>query len=451
MAGIESIPSARRLVLSLRDMGYDFAQAVADVVDNAVTAKATVVHVHITFDGNASWVRIADNGTGMTPAVLREAMRFGSSARDYGSDDLGKFGLGLKTASLSQARYLAVASRWNKSRAEIHGYCWDIDHIDRTDRWEIMPLSREGFSAEVRDPLRDHPGTVVVWRRLDRLLGYSHPYGESSRKRLLTMCRAVEDHLAMVFHRFLSGEAGRRKLRIFVNDNPVAPWDPFCRSEDRTKAMRPATLTLDDDGLKGEVLVEPYILPPLDGFSSREAADKASGPAKWNQQQGFYIYRAGRLIQSGGWCHMRAVDEHLKLARVAVSFKPNLDEAFKVNVAKMRVLLPASLKSLVEELIAPTIRLARETYDRKVPAATAAGSSGDAGGRISKTLPTASIEQAAAGKSPPPASRAAGEPDRLSLAEWSQLLLSKTRPKETPIVRKVLGRLSESQEHPNDA
>jgi hypothetical protein len=148
---------------------------------------------------------------------------------------------------------------------------------------------------------------------------------------------------------------------------------------------------------------------------------------------------------------MRAVDEHLKLARVAVSFKPNLDEAFKVNVAKMRVLLPASLKSLVEELIAPTIRLARETYDRKVPAATAAGSSGDAGGRISKTLPTASIEQAAAGKSPPPASRAAGEPDRLSLAEWSQLLLSKTRPKETPIVRKVLGRLSESQEHPNDA
>ena len=148
---------------------------------------------------------------------------------------------------------------------------------------------------------------------------------------------------------------------------------------------------------------------------------------------------------------MRAVDEHLKLARVAVSFKPNLDEAFKVNVAKMRVLLPASLKSQMDELITATTRLARETYDRKIPVAAVSGSAGDSSGRISKTLTTASMEQAAAVKSPSSTSRAAEAPSRLSLAEWSQLLLSKTRPKETPIVRKVLGRLSESQEHRNDA
>ena len=117
----------------------------------------------------------------------------------------------------------------------------------------------------------------------------------------------------------------------------------------------------------------------------------------------------------------------------------------------MRVLLPTSLKSQMDELIAATTKLARETYDRKIPIAAVGGSSGNASGRISKTLSTASMEQTTAGKSPPSASHAARAPDRLSLAEWSQLLLAKARPKETPIVRKVLGRLSESHEHENDA
>jgi hypothetical protein len=441
MAGIESIPSARRLVQSLRDMGYDFAQAVADVVDNSITAKATVIHIDITFDGDASWVRIADNGTGMTPAVLREAMRFGSNSRDYGEDDLGKFGLGLKTASLSQARYLAVASRWNKTRVEIHGYSWDIDHIARTDRWEIIALGKQGFSEEVRSPLKDHPGTVVVWRRLDRLLGYSHPYGESSRKRLLQMCREVENHLAMVFHRFLAGEAGRRKIRIFVNGNQVEPWDPFCRSESLTIPRPSKTLILDDDGVRGEVLVEPFILPPMDGFGSREAADRAGGPAKWNQQQGFYIYRASRLIQSGGWSYMRAVDEHLKLARVAVSFNPRLDEAFKVNVAKMRVLLPASLKQQMEEFLAPTIRLARETYDRKLTSPNTALTPRSAANPTSGVKPAPLRPRE--GPSSPEESRTAAGTTRLSLAEWSKLLLSHTEPSEVSVVRKILRRLKD--------
>ena len=441
MAGIESIPSARRLVQSLRDMGYDFAQAVADVVDNSITAKATVIRIDITFEGSSSWVRIADNGTGMKPAVLREAMRFGSSARDYEDDDLGKFGLGLKTASLSQARCLAVASRWNKSRAEIHGYSWDVDHVARTNRWEIISLGREGFSEEVRNPLKDHPGTVVVWRRLDRLLGYSHPYGESSRRRLLEMCRDVENHLAMVFHKYLTGEAGRRKIRILVNDNPIDPWDPFCRNEGRTIARPSKTLILDDEGGRGEVLVEPFILPPMDGFSSREAAERASGPAKWNQQQGFYIYRAGRLIQSGGWSFTRAVDEHLKLARVAISFNPTLDEAFKINVAKMRVLLPSSLKEQISDFLAPTIRLARETYDRKQqsPSTTSPARSAD----VHTPITTPDTARSMAARSPKVESRDRVAATRLSLAEWKELLLSHTEPSEATIVRKVLGRLKD--------
>jgi hypothetical protein len=426
-------------------MGYDFAQAVADVVDNAITAKATSISVDIEFDGDDSWVRIADNGHGMKPETLREAMRFGSS-RDYEDDDLGKFGLGLKTASLSQCQCLSVASRWNRERADITGYAWDLDHIDRTNKWEIIPLERERSTAVVRDPLKDHPGTVVLWKRLDRLLGYVHPYGETSRKRLAQMCREVEIHLAMVFHRFLSGQVRRRKLKISVNGNAIEPWDPFCRNESKTQTLQPVTFELEHEGATGEVLLEPYILPPQDVFSSKEAADAAGGPNKWNQQQGFYIYRAGRMIQSGGWSHLRANDEHMKLARIAVSFTPALDEAFKVNVAKMRVHLPEALRDGVRTAIGPVLRMARDTYDLKsrtaatpTPAATGrrAGSDSSRSPAATRDLParTASADGAVVH-----AGRGRNEMTH-TFDEWSSLVLAEAKGSEVEVVKEVIDRL----------
>jgi hypothetical protein len=361
--GHEVIPSARRLITSLRDMGYDFAAAIADIVDNSIEARATLVAIDIEFDGDDSWVRVADNGKGMTTAELKEAMRYGAE-RDYKKEDLGKFGLGLKTASMSQCKRLSVASRVNPDRADVAAFCWDLDHIEKTNRWEILPLERGGLGPAIRRPLRDFPGTVVLWQKLDRILGYKLPYGESARKRLSAMCREVEQHLSMVFHRFLSGDVRRRKLKILVNGNEVTPWDPFARSEARTKALMPVEIKVEHEGVIGEIKVESFVLPHQNDFSSIEAFKRASGPSNWNQQQGFYIYRAGRLIQSGGWCRLRTLDEHTKLARVALSFSPSMDEAFKINVAKMRVQLPTQIRDQVEHTIKPLLKMAQDTYRR---------------------------------------------------------------------------------------
>ena len=311
MTAVEVIPSARRLIMSLRDMGYDFAQSVADIVDNSIEANASLVAIDIEFDGDDSWVRIADNGDGMRPDELREAMRYGAN-REYDLDDLGKFGLGLKTASLSQCQVLSVASRWNSRRADVAAYAWDLNHIERTNRWEILPLERNGLGPALRQPLRENTGTVVLWQRLDRLLGYKHPYGEAARKRLSRMCRDIELHLGMVFHRFLSRKA-RRRLRLLVNGNEIRPWDPYCRGESKTKALHKIVFRLEHEGAAGEVVLEPFVLPHQEDFSSPDAFRAASGPASWNQQQGFYIYRADRMIQSGGWSNLRAPDEHTEL------------------------------------------------------------------------------------------------------------------------------------------
>lgn len=425
--GHELVPSARRLINSLRDLGYDFAQAVADLIDNSIEAGASRVNIDVEFEGDDSWVRIADDGRGMAPEELREAMRYGAE-REYHDDDLGKFGLGLKTASMSQCQRLSVATRWNRDRADIAAYAWDLDHIEKTNRWEILPIERNGLGPAILEPLKDRRGTVVLWQRLDRILGYKHPYGEKALKRLFQMCRDVEVHLGMVFHRFLAGTAKRKKLKLILNGNEIAPWDPFCENEKKTRKLRAIVFPVEHEGVTGEVHVQPYILPHQEDFSSPEAFRRASGPANWNQQQGFYIYRADRMIQSGGWSNLRTPDEHTKLARVAVSFWPKLDDAFKINVAKMRVQMPARIRDPLRDAIGPVVKLAREIYDRKT-------------GDDSKSVNAGGKAQPRSGRSSDDGSGATRRTDGLSFAQFAKILRAVAQRDERPVIDSVLERV----------
>lgn len=430
------IPSARRLVTSLRDMGYDFAQAVADVVDNSIEAKASLIAIDLEFDGDDSWVRIADNGRGMTREQLREALRYGAE-REYDAQALGKFGLGLKTASMSQCQRLTVASRWNRERADIGAYAWDLDHISKTNRWEIIPLERKELRYSVSGPLIDHPGTVVFWERLDRILGYKHPYGEAARRRMLQMCRELETHLAMVFHRFLNGDAPGRKVTITVNGNKLAPWDPFCREERATKVLEETRIEVEHEGTLGEVTFRGFVLPNQADFSTPEAFRAASGPNNWNQQQGFYIYRANRMIQSGGWSNLRAPDEHTKLARIAVDFSPALDEAFKINVAKMRVQLPGGIREEVRVLTAVVARLARQVYDKKEGRQHSTPSASE---NKVKATALGSKDSGIRSEEPAPNIRIEGQ-ILLPFSEWLDLLLSVAGPIERSVISQVASRV----------
>lgn len=374
----EVIPSARRLIKSLRDVGYDFVHAVADVVDNSIMANAGRVDITMEFDGEDSWIRVVDDGTGMSGSTLKEAMRFGTE-REYELDELGRFGLGLKTASLSQCSRLTVASRLSASIRRIEVRQWDLDYVEKANRWAIINVPPEERPGYLVEPLKKGTGTVVLWEQLDRVLGYKIPWGERARTGFFSLADDLEQHLAMVFHRFLSGEAKRRKkLRIAINDTPVEPWDPFAREEAATKDLPGKELEITgDDGL-GIVAYSPFILPPQEKFSSLQAFSRYAGPLKWNYQQGFYIYRSDRMIQSGGWCRMRTSDEHTKYARVALDFRPDLDSAFDLNVVKARVNLPADLRIKLKPLVEGIAKKARKAY-------TPAGGGSPGGGGASGT------------------------------------------------------------------
>lgn len=370
---VELIPSAKRLIRSLRDIGYEFVDAVADIVDNSVEAQATIISITLKFEGVDSYLTIADNGVGMASKDIQEALRFGSNRAYEDSDDLGRYGLGLKTASLSQCERLTVSARRGEERARINSYCWDLDHIEQTNRWEILKIESDEIKDEVWRHLHETTGTVVTWERLGRLLGYKYPSGEYARKQAEQMAESLKLHLGMVFHRFLSGEIHGKRIAIYINDERVVPWDPYSRGEKHTQKLDPIMIPLDFGEGIYNVKVQPYILPPQSLYSSTRAHLQASGPGKWNKQQGLYIYRSNRIIQAGGWSGLRTSDEHTKLVRMAVFIPSQLDELFQVNVAKKHLTLPRELRSVLLKEIQPIIHRAQEVYRDKLVSGVGTG------------------------------------------------------------------------------
>lgn len=447
--GFEVIPSAKRLIRSLRDMGYEFAAAVADLIDNSIEARASTVRVDVQWNGEDSYVMIADNGIGMSAQQLREALRFGSE-RDYDTEDLGKFGLGLKTASLSQCTRLTVATRQNENRADINAYCWDLGHIEATNRWEILPVRSVDLQSDARQHLKETTGTVVIWERLDRVLGYKRPDGDAARKYLNTICRELEEHVAMVFHRFLAGEVRGKRLAIYLNGNKVVPWDPFARTEEHTQKLEPVVLRVEGENGKSDVVLEPFVLPAQAKFSSSEAFNRASGPNKWNRQQGFYIYRADRMIQSGGWSNLRTLDEHNKLARVALYFSPKLDEDFKINVPKMRVALPGTIRKDAADAIGPVVKMANAAYragekgaptmPRPPAPAPQPKANGDSVLLPPSPLPNPSPSPGRGPIVTHPGARGVGSVAGIDLEHVATLLERVAHPEELPVVQRVVAR-----------
>lgn len=372
-------PSAARLTESLRDIGYDFPSAVADIVDNSIMADAARVEILIKFDGTRSLVSIADDGQGMTPNGLVEALRYGTR-RAYARGDLGRYGLGLKTASLSQCRSVTVVTRSSKLTGRVSVRMLDLDLIAEWDEWLVVDPSPDPVAASAREWLAHSPGTVVTWRKLDRVLPENKPDGGWARRRVEAMIAKTAEHLGIVFHRFLEN-SDNRQLVITVNGEKVKPWNPFAPDEPNRAELPAQRFEVVVGDVVGTVTLQRFVLPARDQFSSPTEFERLSGPLNWNRQQGLYVYRAGRLVQWGGWNGIRGIDEHTKLARAALHFDTDLDQVFNINVAKIRVSIPPQLRQMIERPINELCGQADDVYRKTSRRSTADPASGNPGRR----------------------------------------------------------------------
>lgn len=355
-------PDAGRVISGLRDTGYDFNTAIADLVDNAIAANATVIKVHLELNPqNKVSIYIADNGCGMDMDDLKNAMTYGSKKRKD-PRSLGKFGLGLKTASTAFCRCLSLVSTtdgdvYTKVR-------WDIDEVKKVNKWILLTPDIEPNEKNFLKTVSGNGhGTLVIWTKVDRLIK-EYSQHASAQKALNKLIDELKFHLSVVYQKFLDPRFGQApNVEIFVNSLKIKPWDPFCITERNTKKVGKETFEVTlNDGTKSEFSVTAYIIPRKSEYSTLQAEKNARVS---NEMQGFYVYREHRLIYFGGWMNMFSREPHGSLLRVELSFDCTLDDYFYVDIKKSRILLNDEIFDKLKNNFLPAPRRAADERYRK--------------------------------------------------------------------------------------
>jgi hypothetical protein len=317
---------------------------VADLIDNSISADATEVQIFCDLSRTEPTLVIADNGRGMTEAEVIASMRHGATdpRKKRGPKDLGRFGLGLKTASFSQCRRLTIISSQNGTRA---GAEWDLAKVEDEDDWFIAVLDQSEIEQQPYVEALGPTGTLVVWRELDRL--FEDEIGRKRDEIVHEKLDVVERHLSLVFHRFLSGEVkGRKKLTIKINGHAVTPFDPFCRKNAATQVLPEDKVWVNNV----PVLMQPYVLPHHSRLSASEY-DFYQDRSDFISNQGAYVYRNGRLMAWGDWFRLVPKGEATKLARVQIDFPNDLDEAWTIDIKKSRARPPHAVRERLRQII----------------------------------------------------------------------------------------------------
>lgn len=344
-------PNPAELIDSLRDFGYSLESALADLVDNSLTAKSNEIQIVLEPSDPAPHIAIIDDGIGMSENTLVEAMRMGTVGpqANRSAADLGRFGLGLKTASLSQGQCVTVLT---KASTNISVRQWDIDHIRNVGKWQLLSSPTTVAHGYLKRLQHLTSGTVVVIEKLDRV-GFATDNGDRSEKLLSDASNTVRRNLAMVFHRFIESGAVLR-----LGSSRIEAWDPFLT--DVSQSLPLETLSLR--GIDGQIAVQPYVLPHHSQLEE-SVHERAAGLSGWHSQQGFYVYRCRRLIVPGSWLNLRMKKEDFcKLARIRVDLPNTMDSLWQLNVMKSHVSAPPQLRDDFRRIAETTRRRAVAVY-----------------------------------------------------------------------------------------
>lgn len=354
MREIKLTPFAPNLVESTRSIGYSFETAMADIIDNSISNLAS--RVDVLFDDNEEnpYIAIIDDGTGMSAKTLQQAMRYGSTStlEERAENDLGRFGLGLKMASMSQCRKLTVIS---KQRNKINAVCWDLDHIHKTSEWSLIVYSDEQIKQlKHYDTLENYKsGTIVLWEKLDRISESEIHFSKEFNQKL----DFADRHLGLVFHRYLENKLSNNYFELYFNNRLVEPIDPFITSNKATQPLEEETIFIN----KVPIQIKPFIIP----YTSKLSAEERSVQNSYNDlnlKQGLYIYRNKRLIVWGKWFHLLRDSELNRLARVRIDLPNSIDDVWTIDVKKSNATIPSSIKDALKNIIIRAVGRSEKVY-----------------------------------------------------------------------------------------
>ncbi|WP_277508717.1 ATP-binding protein [Ereboglobus sp. PH5-5] len=363
---VELTPNPAFLIQSLRCIGYTLETALADIIDNSITAEAKNISIQFRWNDGNPWLSILDDGCGMPEDKLHEAMRFGgntSPSDRRAAHDLGRFGLGLKTASLSQCRRLTVVS---KNDNKICALEWDVDYLAKAKSREwcaIVPAIEDLRSNEAIKVLLDKldkgkSGTFVLWRNMEGFIS-----GEKQKIPEIQFNEAMSrasGHISHTFHLFIEPEKNRKAVNMDFNGNPVKSFNPFGSAIPARRELTDETITIQG----AKIVVQPFVLPHFTK-TSRAEYEEIGGEDGYRDNQGFYIYRNKRLIVKGTWFRLTAKTELTKLLRVRVDIPNSLDHLWQLDVKKSQAHPPQVVLTRLKEVIRRIADEGRRVYTRR--------------------------------------------------------------------------------------
>lgn len=353
-------PKADAMIQSMRAVGYDVSMAIADLIDNSITSAAKNVWITQHWDGLNSYIKIVDDGIGMNEEELFNAMRLGSTnpLDIRPPHDLGRFGMGLKTASFSQCKLLTVRSKSQENDTVTK--CWDLDLVNDEEEWLLLTQAYVNSEPRLADLEGKKSGTIVLWENLDRLIDENEAGSEDSLDNFLRKMDYIQRFLGMIFHRYLERPKG---IKIHMSSGEkefsrVEHWDPFLKLHAATQELSKEAHSI----FGNSVSVRPFVLPHISKLESNEHK-AAAGPLGWNAQQGIYLYRKERLIVTGGWLDLGyKLEDHYKLARIQLDIPNSMDKEWQIDVKKATAKLPDAFRKNLKRLAKLTREKAADVY-----------------------------------------------------------------------------------------
>ena len=342
-------PNPKSTINSYRSFGYNLPTAIADILDNSISANANVIKLEYKWDGQNSYILISDNGIGMNKEELVLAMTPGSKdpEEERSEKDLGRFGMGLKTASFSQCKRLTCITK-RESYATIKR-CWDIDYINSENEWQLLDyVSDNSFLDKIEDR---KSGTLVIWEKLDRIVGNAEVTNESVKNAFYQEMISVKNHLSLVFHKFIES----KRIKIFFQNTEIEAYNPFLLNLNPKPEMgQPESF--------GNVEITYFILPHMSEIGKTDY-ENSGGSLGWFQEQGFYIYRGDRLLVAGDWLGLEKKRDYSKLARIAVNFTNENDFNWHLDIKKSTASPPLEIRKELSRIAKIAIMKSAKIYN----------------------------------------------------------------------------------------
>ncbi len=349
-------PNPEYLIKSIAEQGYSLESSLADLMDNSVSANANKIEVLIRMEQEPFTLFIADNGIGMNEEALKASMQFPSNSpeEERNALDLGRFGLGMKTASFSQTRCFTVLSR-KKGTKNYSGRTWDVNYLKQVGKWRLIVNTQEEINKHIQQYRSLSEGhlnrfenfdvnTIVVWQGLYKFENYLEVDNrQSALKKQIT--EVTSDYLSLVFHRYMERKANPLKIRI--NNNLIAPFNPFPTTVTDFRPIEFKQKHFSTDTIK----IEGFVLPSRSIDESQSISLWTTKNRSLMDMEGIYIYRADRLIHFGGWNGLIKKAPRLQLARLRVDIGNSVDHLLHLNVAKSQIEIPHDLTVAFEKYI----------------------------------------------------------------------------------------------------